>query len=188
MKIAISGSAGIGKTTLAKALATRLGVDFIAEGYEPMFDRPGRFHGDFAGLTQVIRQILETKHTLEQRAGSFVADRCPADLMRLWLARETEAPLLADLRAFEARCRLYMADYDAVVIPPFDVFKLEQQNIGATGFRVLDYWSQLRSYAGISGLVMHFAGSGRVITIPDSVPPGGWVDFIIDHLRHRSIN
>ncbi len=86
MKIAISGSAGTGKTTLATALAAKRGCSFVAENFDNFFDDNAAFIKPARRLQQRIIATLEQKDAIENDCGDFVADRCAIDLFNLWLS------------------------------------------------------------------------------------------------------
>ena len=79
MKIAVSGSAGVGKTTFSRQLAEDLNVSHIAEGYDEFYDESGHVIQPHKRLAEAMVTLANKKFALEKRAGRFVSDRCPVD-------------------------------------------------------------------------------------------------------------
>ena len=91
MRIAVSGSAGTGKTTLARALGARLGLPVIGEGMREYLERTGvdlhaLGHAEFRAL---VKGLWEERRTAEaeaiRAAGGFVADRAGVDFAAFWM-------------------------------------------------------------------------------------------------------
>ncbi len=99
MRIVISGPAGSGKTTLARALAAHTGLPLIDEGLSAIYQAKGAFR-ELAARPQTPPKLIEQAllrwmsacfDWLDERdrqyrqAGSFIADRWEADLLGVWL-------------------------------------------------------------------------------------------------------
>lgn len=162
MKIAISGSAGTGKSTLCRMLSTELGLTHIDENYEPVYD--ARLKGDFPPR---ILKILNHKRTLENNAHRFVSDRCPLDLMHMWLNQTCHkiAPKLTN--TFFDECRQQIHTYDFVILTPWNSFKLVQNTSALP--REMNIMEQLRNHAGIVGQTHLWVAKARIIEIPSSI-------------------
>mgnify|MGYP003640575168 CR=1 FL=1 len=107
MKVAISGSAGTGKTTLARD-------DFFDERYNYIQSR--------SELKRRIVSLLESKHRLEQEQESFVVDRCPVDLFNLWMAQGFGDDQKST-GALYSQCRKYIEKYDRVIVLPWSAIQ-----------------------------------------------------------------
>lgn len=166
MKIAIAGSAGSGKTTLAKALAARLEFVYIAENYEAFFDQPGKFNSPPHLLSRAFIEVLEKKRTLELQAGSFVADRCPVDLFHLWL-RKNLFQLEEETRQYYDQCQAYCRDYDFIILSAWGCLDLTPlPDKASPQKRVMNPWVQLSNHASISGLASMWLPAERIIHLP----------------------
>jgi cytidylate kinase len=87
-RIALSGSAGIGKTTLGTAVADRLGVPFIEEGMRARLEAGLDLHTlDRDQHRNLVEALFEEcwATPATNAAGGFVADRSPIDFLAFWL-------------------------------------------------------------------------------------------------------
>jgi len=165
MRIAISGSAGTGKTTLATALAAKWGCLLIAEHYDEFFDDNFDFIKPTNRLQHRIFEVLEDKSQAENECSDFVADRCPVDLFNLWLSRGfgTNQRKTADLYN---RCRSYIRKYDRIVVLPWSALPLTQVEEGASHRRVMNEWVQLYNHSTMIGLLQQWVTPDRLLPIP----------------------
>ena len=184
MRICISGCAGIGKSTLAGGLASRLGVDFIGENYRPFFHPPGQFKAPPEQLAQIFQQVLAHKSNLEDQAGKFVVDRGGIDLFNLWMARRLNRFQQAS-RIFQENCRKRAQTYDLVVFPPWGSIPLVPHQGESDGrVRVQNPWVQLHNHATMAGLAKIWLPDSKVLHIPSEVSdPEQRVGFVIEHLN-----
>ena len=171
MKIAVSGCAGIGKTTLAQGLAQALELPFIPEHYELFFDQPGKLNAPPERLIPLFKRVLGNKRAREAKHDAYVIDRCPIDLFNLWLSLGLSVKQ-EETREFYEKCRACSQDYDHVVVPPWGMFPLRQINDGH-GYRgrTLDSWVQLRNHAAICGLAWLWLPHDRLIALPQEQAP-----------------
>jgi nicotinamide riboside kinase len=158
-RIAISGSAGVGKSTLARQLAATLGLPFFGEGMREYLERTGedlhRLGED--GLRRLVLQLWDERKEQEARAtDGFVADRSSYDFVAFWLhyrfAREDDdtARLLAEATL--------PGRYQTVYLLPWGAIPLV-----ADGVRSTDRFLQLHTQLVIEGSVRRYAA--RVVDI-----------------------
>ena len=165
MKIAISGTAGIGKSSLAKALADKLRLPLIAENYETLFDKPKKIT-DTGQLAEAILRILESKQQLEEQHGSFVTDRCPIDLFHLWMktglwVRQQETERLYNMAVQQ------VDQYDLVVFPPSGILAADSEH-ETRDFRqrTPSKYVQMYNHASIIGLALLWMPAERLLFLP----------------------
>jgi hypothetical protein len=168
MKLAISGSSSIGKTTLAKSLAEKLSLQYIPESYEALFENDTPFSGSPEELAPRLEDVLQTKIGLEKEAGDFVVDRCPVDLFQIWLAKKLVLQGPRTGRFFKA-CASHMSEYDYVILLPWGSIPLNQLEDAKEQFRVMNPWIQCRSHATIVGIANMWVPQKKLISIPPRI-------------------
>lgn len=168
LRVAISGSAGTGKTTLGQALADRLDLPFLPE---PMRARlEGGFDLHDVTLDQLRDLILElydesidAMAAAEANAGGFIADRSPADFVAFWLYYRLAGDEAAT-EALVARVRRDLDRLDGVLLLPWGGIPLEDD-----GVRAPNAWLQLHFQALFEGLVARYVPITRLLRLPDPV-------------------
>ncbi len=122
MRIAVVGSAGTGKTTLAKALAGHLACPFIPDTVQQVLRERGRdsWRGVEAGDRRKIREeALQRKLRLEAEADAFVSDKCAVDYLAYWLQNQSELEQRHVNDAFLEQCKEGAKRYDLLVFLPY---------------------------------------------------------------------
>lgn len=184
VRIAISGSAGTGKTALGGWLAERLGLPFLPEGMrariEAGLDLHTLNHAEHRALIQELYdESLAAMAAAEAMHGGFVVDRCPLDYLAFWLYYGF-ADDEAATAAFAERIAVDMACCDAVVVLPWGALPLESD-----GVRSPNRWRQLHFQALFEGLAHARIASERLFWLPATVTAlearVGWViDTVIN--------
>ncbi len=169
VRLAISGSAGTGKTTLASELAARYNCALVGEHYDDFFDEDHDFVKPASQLQKRISETLEAKNKLENGYGNFVADRCPVDLFNLWLSRGFGGEQQKTVDLYR-RCRSYIQKYDVVVVLPWSALPLVQLDNGSgRRRRVLNSWTQLYNHSTMIGLLHQWVSVSRLLPIPFAI-------------------
>ena len=176
-RVALSGSAGTGKTTLARHLADRWGVPYIDEGMRRRLEAGLDLHSltmqEFRQLNVDLRNEQEEREQAAIAAhGGFVADRSALDYAAFWLIYnffeyEAETAEVMDT------ARRYGAKYDAIVLLPWGVLPLRRDGVRST-----NPWQQRHYQATVEGLLRRDVEPGRLLEVPgltDLAQRVGWV-------------
>jgi|GEM_PF-158256 len=167
-RIALSGSAGTGKTTLGRRLADELGLPYVDEGMRRRLEAGLDLHALAPdGFAPLIEELWEEQCAAEDAAvrasGGFVADRSHVDYAAFWLhyglgddAARTRAFLE---RVFE-RARTGL---DLVAVLPDGVLPLEHDGVRSTNPFV-----QLRFQLLVEGLLARELPAARRVRVPDT--------------------
>ena len=161
--IALSGSAGTGKTTLARALAARLDVPYVEEGMRRRLEAGLDLHTlDGEGMRRLNRSLWEEQKDECERAaakhGGYVADRSHVDFAAFWLhyglfddQAATERMLVETRRA---------AEDQFVVLLPHGALPLVHDGVRST-----NPWMQLRFQLLVEGLLERHQPAGRLLRL-----------------------
>jgi len=150
MRIVISGSAGIGKTTLSQYISSNLNYPLIPDFLDVILNERGyrRFREvNYEEGRQIRIEALERKIKAEFENPNFVSDKGVADYLAYWLiSGMLNATNKENDRFFEAT-KDHIKIYDLVVIPPFGRFKIKANDIRMPSEHV-----QLRNHITIKGI------------------------------------
>lgn len=164
-RIALAGSAGTGKSTLARRLADELDLPYIHEGMRARIEAGLDLHAlDHAAFRALLWELWAEQQALEDQAvataGGFVADRSPWDYAAFWLhyhfaedRGETER-LFTEVRARAARL-------DRILLLPWGGLPLL-----ADGVRNPNPWLQRHYQACLEGLLTREAEPSMVLRMP----------------------
>lgn len=122
-KITITGSSGVGKTTLSKKLAQEFGLPHIEETARVLCAEMGFARiGDIPEQEQFKRDVLAKQIQIESRHENFVADRSALDCWILWQRWNICTAMTYDTEAVYARVAAHASTYTHVIyIPPLFV-------------------------------------------------------------------
>lgn len=168
-RLGVTGSAGIGKTTLVRGAAEAFGVPVIAEAMRTRLEAGLELH---RLSREEHRDLLADSVTQSHRqaasavaeTGGFVADRIPLDFVAFWLCNgygfDDEAATEDLVRA----ARTAIETYDLIVVLPWGVIPLV-----ADGIRSANAWMQLHFQTVIEGLCRRYVPSERLVFMPPDV-------------------
>lgn len=118
MRIAVSGTHRVGKTTLAEALADALsGYELVPEPYY-LLEEDGYESEALPSVEDFERQLERSIQSLEESGANVVFDRCPLDVLG-YLDAHRDASVF-DIEAWLPRLRDAMARLDLVVFVPIE--------------------------------------------------------------------
>ncbi len=181
-RLALSGSAGTGKTTLARALADHLELPYIPEGMRERIEAGFNPHDAGPdGLRALISELWEEQAAREDAAvrdhGGFVADRSAVDFAAFWL-HYGFAWDAAATRAFFARTLQASDRYDRVLVLPWGALPLV-----ADGVRTPNPYLQRQFQATLEGLLARELPAERVGWVPPLDGVGARLAWVEDLLR-----
>ena len=118
MRVAVSGSHRVGKSTLVELVAEELrGYTAVEEPYY-LLEEEGYEHGDPPSVEDFEAQLERSLEALEEGDDNVIFDRCPADILAYLLVHD-------DADAFDegewlGRTRKAMRTLDLVVFVPVE--------------------------------------------------------------------
>lgn len=163
-RIAVSGSAGVGKTTLAVRLAKIYDVPLVAELMRPLIESGIDLHDlTPTGFQALLLEHYEIAVASMQRAveshGGFISDRSPADFAAFWLHYGFGED--ADTEAFFERTARDCELVDFSIMLPWGAIPLVDD-----GVRLTDRWRQLQFQTVVEGVARRFFEDGRFAEVP----------------------
>lgn len=180
-RLALSGSAGTGKSTLGAALARRLGVPYLSEGMRARLERGLVLHDlDHEGLKALILDLWaeqrEAEAEAERSCGGFVADRSSMDFAAFWLHYHFHADP-AHTEAFFEETLGHLSRYDHVVLLPWGALPLV-----ADGVRSSNRWMQRHYQATLEGIAWRALDPPRLLVMPPLTELDARLSWVLDRL------
>lgn len=162
MRIALSGSAGTGKTTLGRRLARDLGLPYVEEGMRRRLEGGLDVHALGAeGIAALLAELWEEQLAAEAAAPhGFVADRSSLDFAAFWLHYGLYLDLDGTARWIETM-RAHVERYDRVLLLPWGVLPLQHDGVRST-----NPWVQLRVQGILEALLTRFVPEERLVRVP----------------------
>ena len=128
MKIAITGTGGIGKTTLAHALAASFNIPVIAEDMQPIVlatNALSQAHKDGANIIETQRSYhqacitwLNNRVAQQNTLPNFVADRFAFDVLARLIIPSLQKPNETLLLKIMSNCKRQANKLDLIIMPP----------------------------------------------------------------------
>lgn len=188
MKIAISGAANTGKTTLAGDLAKEIKLPLIEERFAEL---PRRTPQDRSGdalaeaFLRIDREKLELEKTFED---GFISDRCSIDLFNYWIS----FPVLAsrsETSELYKKWKTHANHYDYVVflswgsIAYVEIEQNQRQRIASR----MNPWLNMSRHCSTLGLAHTWLDPNKIIIIPRNVTDRKKrVNWLLDALPSKS--
>ena len=171
MKIAISGAANCGKSTLACQLAKALSLPVIDENIEPINQALQSRPRSVADIKKAFQQVLDDKKALEEmQADGFISDRNAIDLFN-FLCSFTILVQDNDIYDFYMACKQHTQSYDYVIIPSWGVASYQDLEFYVMNESTpkMNPWINMRRHASIIGLSLMWLPPEKVIVIPGNI-------------------
>lgn len=165
MNIALTGAAGIGKTTLARALAQATGTVLLEEDFAEVV-RAFNTRSPVAAENQrsACGAWLDRREAAYAQHAHWVEDRCGLDVLYRWLTAGLSDADNGKTQALIARVQQSLLRLDALVVLPL---KVTQETRNHEGLRRAGSVSRLwRSHALALGLALQLMPPERVLQVP----------------------
>ncbi len=177
-RLALSGSAGTGKSTLGRALAERLALPYLPEGMRGRIEGGLDLHTlDHGSLRALVVELWHEQRAAEngaiEEAGGFVSDRSSIDFAAFWLHYHFSEDGAATA-AFFAETLHHALSYDHIVLLPWGVLPLV-----ADGVRSSNPWVQRHYQATLEGLLFREVGAPRLLVMPPIQQLSARVDWVL---------
>jgi hypothetical protein len=196
LRIAISGPAGAGKTTLANALGEALSLPVLPENLETIYARRSAFlksqappaaseSQQWAAVWAWMDSHFEWCEAHAARVANlpgFVADRWEMDIMSNWVRVFSAHDANEKTRRLHQLWQERAKTYDLVVVLPVSGFEVELRN--DTGMkRRLNMTVQLLAHTVVAGLATLIQPSEKVLHIPQDTSVAERSELVIARLR-----
>lgn len=194
-RIAISGPAGAGKTTLANALGEALSLPVLPENLERIYQRRADFGQSQKSGAPEAQQWAAVWAWMDSHfewceahaariAGlpGFIADRWEMDIMAHWIrvfpAHDANEKTLRLNQLWQERA----TSYDLVVVLPVGSFEVELRN-DAGMRRQLNMTVQLLAHTVVAGLATFIQPAEKVLHIPHDTSVAERAELVHSRLR-----
>ncbi|WP_343565157.1 AAA family ATPase [Kiloniella sp. b19] len=164
----LSGSAGTGKTTLARALADVFDVPYLEEGFRRRLEQglnPHSLsrHEHLDLLLELYDEALDEVRQACKDYGGFVADRSPVDYLAFWFYYGfAHEQILSEELA--GRVERDLGYFGKVIVLPWGAIELESD-----GYRSANKWIQLHYQGLLEGLVKRRIPADKLLMVPDDL-------------------
>lgn len=126
-KIAITGTSGIGKTTLAKALADKYEIEYIPEEWNGLLQALKEYKTEsevslkshkLNEFIDALNDWVKKRHHMSCQENGFVMDRCIFDILKLAIHEPVFAKQSASINKLIQKSVAYSKRIDCIIVPP----------------------------------------------------------------------
>lgn len=186
MRIAVTGTSGVGKTTLATELSRLLNIKLFAENFRPVMlanaaAKAAYLAKDTAKLEREIQLILswlDVRIAQEESETDFVSDRMAFDILKVVISAPYSQALPGLLTQLIQRCHASSTRFDLVIVPPIAEWSLQTMPNEDGLIREDNLSKKLRSQSVSIGLLEQFCHSPRLYIRSDCVTTEQRVELI----------
>ncbi len=189
-RLAITGASGIGKTTLAKALASQLQLEFIKEDIGLLLEaqeaihrlaREGklkRSHIDGYALTCGEQIERQNRAFQEHGARGFICDRFAIDVVARVLRHPFDRVDDGRFRDLLEAARSQIAGIDLILIPPLSAWAFEPSRNDMGRARNVAVLPKTRIHSLYTGLSLQLAPERTLLLPAEDTRHEHWIPLV----------
>lgn len=167
-RIMFVGPSGIGKTTLAQAVAKKYDIPFISGSMSDLLpDTKGVSHNEILSLGSEAMyksdfQLLNLRNKLFRDKENFVTDRSYADLAAYFWYKQSRNIPECEMEHFFCQCKTLMEDQcDVAIFLPLNLDTYKHWSMEDNGKRILNRFFQVQ----ISSLMGELLANWEIPTV-----------------------
>jgi predicted ATPase len=170
VRIAITGTSGVGKTTLAKALAEKYEVPYIPEDWNQLFAALIEFKKEKKDpknqkLQYFVRELnawLKHRNQICDDLPRFVIDRCVYDILKLAIHEHIFSKESQAIKSLIQKSTNFSKKINCIVVPPVSKF-MTQELANQSGMkRNNDLHHKIYSQSLTIGLLEQFCHTQKI--------------------------
>ena len=171
-RINLTGCSGIGKTTLAQAIAKRYGINFVSGSYSDLvpatrnMPHSEMIQQDAKTVFEQDVQVLNARRKVFDMYGALVSDRSYIDSAAYMIQKLSHRLPTCEVEDFVEKCRvLTLRQCSKVIYVPYTKEHFTKWNIEDNGKRVLNKFYQAEVSAIIDWLIEEYWECEFITTI-----------------------
>ena len=162
-RINLTGCSGIGKTTLAQAIAQKYGLNFVSGSYSDLvpvtkkMPHSDMIQQDAKTIFEQDVQVLNARRKVFNMYGALVSDRSYIDSAAYMIQKLSHRIPTCEVEDFVEKCRvLTLTQCKKVIYLPYTVEHFKKWNIEDNGKRVLNKFYQAEVSSIINWLIEEY--------------------------------